>query len=226
MCRYWKRCEDRRRDDDHLSLVAGISRRQRDRLGLAGVARLEELGVLDRERRIDGIPTESLAACARASGAAAARVASEGRAIYELLHNDAPGIGLEALPKPTPGDLFLDLEGDSFVLDDGLEYLFGLVDFGEPELDFTVRDAPGPAALSGVLGHESRRREARLRAGHRPRAARAPRVSGPAPVPLWAPRGRRAEEAVVPPRHARSRGRSAAARRRAGRSVADRAAWL
>jgi predicted RecB family nuclease len=143
VCRYWKRCEDRRRTDDHLSLVAGITRRQRDRLGLAGIERLEELGVLDRERRIDGIQSESLERV-REQAALQLKGRREGRAIYELLLDETPGIGLEALPKPTPGDLFLDLEGDSFVLDDGLDYLFGLVDFGEPELDFTVRDAPGP----------------------------------------------------------------------------------
>jgi len=144
VCRYWKRCEDRRRADDHLSLVAGITRRQRDRLSLSGVTRLEALGVLDRERRIDGIQAESLERV-REQAALQLRGRREGRAIYELLANDAPGVGLQALPKPTPGDLFLDLEGDSFVFDGGLEYLFGLVDFGEPELDFTVRDAPGPA---------------------------------------------------------------------------------
>ena len=33
------------------------------------------------------------------------------------------------LPEPSPGDLFLDLEGDPYVLGDGLEYLFG---FAEP----------------------------------------------------------------------------------------------
>ena len=144
VCRYWKRCEDRRRGDDHLSLVAGITRRQRDRLGLADVTQLEQLGRLDRERRIDGIQNESLERV-REQAALQLKGRQEKRAIYELLQNDVRGIGLEALPKPTPGDLFLDLEGDSFVLDDGLEYLFGLVDFGEPELDFTVRDAPGPA---------------------------------------------------------------------------------
>ena len=32
VCSWWKRCEDRRRADDHLSLVAGITARQRDRL--------------------------------------------------------------------------------------------------------------------------------------------------------------------------------------------------
>ncbi len=143
VCRYWKRCEDRRRADDHLSLVAGITRRQRDRLGLAHVTRLEQLGLLDRERRIEGIQTESLDRV-HEQAALQLKGRQEKRAIYELLQNDVPGIGLEALPKPTPGDLFLDLEGDSFVFDDGLEYLFGLVDFGEPELDFTVRDAPGP----------------------------------------------------------------------------------
>lgn len=144
VCRYWKRCEERQRADDHLSLVAGISRRQRDRLGLAGVTRLGELAVLDRERRIDGIQVDSLERV-RQQASLQLRGREAGRPLYELLQNDAPGIGLEALPKPTPGDLFLDLEGDSFVLDDGLEYLFGLVDFGEPELDFTVRDAGGPA---------------------------------------------------------------------------------
>jgi predicted RecB family nuclease len=144
VCRYWKRCEERRRADDHLSLVAGITRRQRDRLGLAEVTKLEALGLLDRERRIDGIQSESLERV-REQAALQLRGRREKRAIYELLTNDVPGIGLEALPRPTPGDLFLDLEGDSFVLDGGLEYLFGLVDFGEPELDFTVRDVPGSA---------------------------------------------------------------------------------
>jgi uncharacterized protein len=143
VCRYWKRCEDRRRADDHLSLVAGITRRQRDRLALSGLTRLEELGLLDRERRIEGIAAESLARV-REQAALQLRGRREAKTLYELLPHTASNAGLAALPKPTPGDLFLDLEGDSFVMDEGLEYLFGLVDFGEPELDFTVRDAPGP----------------------------------------------------------------------------------
>lgn len=142
VCRYWKRCEERRRADDHLSLVAGISRRQRDRLGLAGVHRLEQLGELSSEVKVEGILPESLARI-RAQAALQLRARREGRPRYELLHGDERGVGLEALPAPTPGDLFLDLEGDSFVVDGGLEYLFGLLDFGEPELDFTLRDAPG-----------------------------------------------------------------------------------
>lgn len=143
VCRFWKQCEDRRRSDDHLSLVAGISRRQRDRLGQAGIERLEQLGSLDRELRIEGIAAESLERV-REQARLQLEGRREGRAKYELLLNEPPGVGLAALPKPTPGDLFLDLEGDSFVLGDGLDYLFGLVDFGEPEIDsFSVRDVPG-----------------------------------------------------------------------------------
>ena len=35
--------------------------------------------------------------------------------------------GLLRLPEPSPGDVFLDLEGDSFAAEGGREYLFGLV---------------------------------------------------------------------------------------------------
>ena len=36
-----------------------------------------------------------------------------------------PGFGLAYLPQPSPGDVFLDLEGDPFVGEGGLEFLFG-----------------------------------------------------------------------------------------------------
>src|SRR5207248_1940134 len=45
-----------------------------------------------------------------------------------------PPQGFAVLPDPTPGDLFLDLEGDPYALEGGLEYLFGIVELvgGEP----------------------------------------------------------------------------------------------
>src|SRR4029079_14238683 len=36
-----------------------------------------------------------------------------------------PGFGLSCLPLPSPGDIFLDFEGDPFVDGGGLEFLFG-----------------------------------------------------------------------------------------------------
>ena len=47
-----------------------------------------------------------------------------GHAIYEALPV-VQGFGLSCLPSPSPGDIFLDLEGDPFVGEGGLEYLFG-----------------------------------------------------------------------------------------------------
>ena len=44
--------------------------------------------------------------------------------LYELLPV-VPGFGLNLLPEPTAGDVFLDLEGDPFVGEHGLEFLFG-----------------------------------------------------------------------------------------------------
>ena len=47
-----------------------------------------------------------------------------GRVLHELLPVE-PGFGLAALPEPSPGDVFFNLEGDPFVGEHGIEYLFG-----------------------------------------------------------------------------------------------------
>jgi uncharacterized protein len=143
VCGWWKRCEMRRRADDHLSLVAGITTRQRDRLAVAGVTRVTELGALEADVRVAGISDVALG---RVREQARLQVLGRGapQPVYELLLDAEPGTGLEALPMPKPGDLFLDLEGDAFVQDQGLEYLFGLLELGEPLDDiFSSREAPG-----------------------------------------------------------------------------------
>ena len=131
VCSWWKRCEERRRGDDHLSLVAGITARQRDRLSAANVVRVSELGALDPGLRVAGIARESLG---RVREQARLQVAGRtaGKPLYELLLDVEPSFGLDRLPVPTAGDLFLDLEGDPFVQGNGLEYLFGLLELREP----------------------------------------------------------------------------------------------
>ncbi|MGH2519046.1 MAG: TM0106 family RecB-like putative nuclease, partial [Chloroflexota bacterium] len=47
---------------------------------------------------------------------------------FEILPPDGPDRGLCALPVPDEGDLFFDMEGDPWPSDDGLEYLFGVVE--------------------------------------------------------------------------------------------------
>ncbi len=56
-----------------------------------------------------------------------------GEPCYELLQPEAER-GFARLPAPSPGDVYFDMEGDPF-FEDGLEYLFGVVntDGGEPE---------------------------------------------------------------------------------------------
>ena len=57
-----------------------------------------------------------------------ARIQVEGRlngsVLYEPL-TPVAGFGLSRLPEPSAGDIFFDFEGDPFVGDGGLEFLFG-----------------------------------------------------------------------------------------------------
>ncbi|MCY3842441.1 MAG: TM0106 family RecB-like putative nuclease, partial [Acidobacteria bacterium] len=49
-----------------------------------------------------------------------------GGRLHELIEPVEPDKGLAALPEPSDGDLFFDLEGDAFASEGGLEYLFGI----------------------------------------------------------------------------------------------------
>ncbi len=136
VCRWNPTCRARRRSDDDLSLVAGASSRHRralkgrgvgTRRGLAGLA-------LPVAPPLEGVGREALA---RVREQARIQVESEdrGEVLWELLPLErdpngrpVPMRGLLGLPEPSPGDLFLDLEGDPFALDDGVDYLFGILE--------------------------------------------------------------------------------------------------
>ena len=132
VCRWWHDCKVRRVADDHLSLVAGLSRSQAGVLRDAGISTLAALATGK-----EAIPMRP-AIGARESYVRAheqARVQMLGRqaqrVLHELLDPVDPGFGLRMLPEPSGGDLFLDLEGDAFVGVAGLEYLFGLSWIGD-----------------------------------------------------------------------------------------------
>lgn len=134
ICDWSKFCEDRLRSDDHLSLVAGISRKQRRSLGERQIETVEALARL---------PLPIVPPLARSSAVAVERIREqarlqvvgrvEARTVFELIPLVETERGLAALPAPSPGDLFFDIEGDPFALDDGLEYLFGLIEPGAAE---------------------------------------------------------------------------------------------
>jgi len=138
ICRWWKRCDTQRRGDDHLSLVAGISRLQRGELERRGVATLTALAGEKPDWRPERGSREGYE---RVHEQARIQLASRGlaRPHFELLPPPAPDpnaegearIGLARLPEPSAGDLFFDFEGDPFVEGGGLEFLFGHVVLGE-----------------------------------------------------------------------------------------------
>ena len=61
------------------------------------------------------------------------------------------GFGLPRLPEPSKGDIFLDLEGDPFSGEHGLEYLFG----------YLFREAITERSHTGIAGRLSRADEKR-----------------------------------------------------------------
>ena len=129
LCDWKQDCADRRRSDDHLSLVAGITRSQRRRLVDRGVTTMKDLGALDPTAfpPLDGVGHDALVRI-REQARIQDQGRREGRRIREPITPVEEGKGLAALPEPSPGDLFFDLEGDAFAADGGLEYLFGAAD--------------------------------------------------------------------------------------------------
>ena len=130
ICAWWKSCDDRRHADDHLSLVAAISKQQTRELtsrGIATLARLAEEPIPLEWRPKRGAKGSYEKAREQARVQLQGRV--EGRAVHEWLPV-VEGRGLTLLPEPSPGDVFLDLEGDPFAGEGGLEYLFGWASSG------------------------------------------------------------------------------------------------
>ncbi len=127
VCSWFPMCDKRRRDDDHLSLVAGISRNQRKALVGRGVNTVADLAklALPPKPKIERIGDAALLRI-REQARLQVQGREEGRLIYELIEDAEEGKGLAILPLPSPADLFLDLEANPYVFDEGLEYLIGM----------------------------------------------------------------------------------------------------
>ena len=128
VCSWFPVCDKRRHADDHLSQVPDTTRKQRKAFVANGVTTVANLAAMDLgpKTKLDGIGSTALARIQHQ-----ARVQVEGRRqghiIYELLEPNEPNTGLAALPAPSAGDIFLDLEGDRFAFQTGLEYLMGVL---------------------------------------------------------------------------------------------------
>ena len=127
VCRWRETCDRRRHDDDHLSLVAGITKVQINELTSRGIS---------TQRSLAGIPLPLDWKPSRGTSESYTRIREQARIVveardagvdkYELLPVEE-GQGFTRLPEPSAGDIFFDIEGDPFVGEHGLEYLFGYV---------------------------------------------------------------------------------------------------
>jgi uncharacterized protein len=125
ICRWQAHCETRRRADDHLCLVAGMSALHTAELQRRSIPTVASLAAMPvplawKPNRGSAHAYEQLRE--------QARIQVEGREAGRVLHEllpVVPGLGLAILPAPSPGDIFFDLEGDPFAGEGGLEYLFG-----------------------------------------------------------------------------------------------------
>ncbi len=135
VCAWSPTCIQRRRDDDHLSIVAGMRRVDTERLNLAGVTTLASLAATAPEPVPVGIPVPQFQ---RLREQARLQLVERDthRRVFELIEPSAiegrHGLGL--LPEPSAWDVFFDIEADPWANDDGLEYLLGVVtvDGGPP----------------------------------------------------------------------------------------------
>ena len=146
VCRWSEQCGRRWRADDDLSLVAGLSSRQRHALHAIGVTTrtglAEPPGPLPD--RLDGAGRDALSRI-RAQARIQVRGEHAGETLSERIAPPrdregqlVPNHGLLMLPEPSPGDLFFDIEGDPFFGSeevDGIDYLFGVIEPGRPDAD-------------------------------------------------------------------------------------------
>ncbi len=125
VCRWANACDQRRRSDDHLSLVAGITKNQISELISNGYETVEAFAEMPlplpfkpQRGSVESFEKVQQQAAIQVEGRR-----SDGKKF--VLLDVVAEFGLAALPAPSPGDIFFDIESDAFVGEHGLEYLFG-----------------------------------------------------------------------------------------------------
>lgn len=131
ICNWWNHCNDKRRNDDHLSFVAGMGNSQIKEVISHGIQTLEQMA------------TASLPLPFKPSKGSKetyiklreqARLQKEYRdhyqPIFELIERKKQ-FGFYKLPQPSEGDIYIKFESDPLVEPNGIEYLMGWLCQGE-----------------------------------------------------------------------------------------------
>jgi len=126
ICDFRHVCRERRVEDDHLVLVAGMRRAWAEALLAEGIETLAGLAALPGANgdAPGGMRAETFERVRHQAGLQL-RGRVEGRHLFELLPDEEER-GFRLLPAPDRGDVWLDLEGHPFYeTSRGLEFLFG-----------------------------------------------------------------------------------------------------
>lgn len=125
ICRWGNECDKKRREDDHLCLVANISKGQINELKKRSIETVADLAKVPlpipwKPERGSVTTYERIREQARVQ----VEARKDGKGKIEILPLE-PGFGFNCLPEPSDGDIFFDIEGDTSVGESGMEYLFG-----------------------------------------------------------------------------------------------------
>ena len=124
ICDFRHLCQAQRVAEDHPITVAGLGRLHAERLAAQGITTLTQLGETAPGTHIPRIRPETFERI-RSQAALQLHFTRTGERLVELLP-DEEDRGFRLLPPPSPGDVWLDLEGHPFFEPArGLEYLFG-----------------------------------------------------------------------------------------------------
>src|SRR5581483_6732769 len=126
LCQFREVCDARWEAEDHLVQVATVRREQVARLREAGLPTLAALAQSPAETAVARMAPHTFEAV-RDQAALQLQRRTTGRLEWHPVPSDA-GCGFELLPRPSAGDLILDLEGDPFWEPTrGLHFLFGVL---------------------------------------------------------------------------------------------------
>ena len=127
LCRWRDRCNTQWEKEDSLYMVAGIRGQQVMRLENAGITTMEALANLKKHDKVAKIAPETLENLRTQARLQVGRRNGSGPTSHLRPH--VKGKGFDLLPKPDPGDLFYDIEGNPHYREngeEGLEYLHGI----------------------------------------------------------------------------------------------------
>ncbi|NDL60370.1 TM0106 family RecB-like putative nuclease [Phytoactinopolyspora mesophila] len=155
VCRWAQSCAGQWHAEDDLVLVPSLRRDQREAFHDAGITTVEALAAAPEQTLAT---VRSVAPSTRTKLAQQARLQVAARSQdlppYQLITPVQANHGLALLPEPDPGDLFLDLEGDPFWGDHGLEYLWGISDARDHFTAWWAHDAEAERrAFEDVVDH-------------------------------------------------------------------------